>query len=129
MVDEYHETRVKVNDSILDPTYNRLTLVDSTGTSLGAGYSRAYTYGKVAQIHLCVYNTNSIAVGSQIYSGTLLNCLPVDDIELVGRFGTNQVIIGRLGTDGAIFINNTGRSSFASSSSNYITLTATYIYK
>ena len=128
-VDEYHETVVKVNDSILDASYRNLAIVDSEGTSLGEGYSRAYTYGKLAQIHLCVYNTNSKNIGELIYQGELLNYLPVDDVNLLCRYGTNQVVVGRLSSNGGIAINNTGRSAISSTSASYMVFTATYIYQ
>lgn len=128
-IDKYHETFVKVNDSILDAGYHNLTIVDSEGTSLGEGYSRVYTYGKLAQIYLCVYNTNSKNIGELIYRGELLNYLPVDDVTLLCRYGTNQVVAGRLFNNGGIAINNTGRSAISSTSASYMVFTATYIYQ
>lgn len=126
--DEYYETLVKVNDSVLESEYQRLAIVDSTGVSLGAGHSYAYTYGKIASIVLVVYNTSSIAVGGVIYSGTLLNYLPQVDTTLICNNG-NAVIAGSLSTLGDIFVRNTGASAITSSEASPIVLTATYIYQ
>ena len=127
--DQYYETLVKVNDAVLDTKYKQLALIDTTGVSLGAGYCTVHTYGKIAQVSLFVYNTASIAVGSMIYMGSLLNYLPINDVSLVGVYGANQVIIGSLSSDGTISVTNTGRSAFASTASSPIALKATYIFK
>ena len=124
----YYETSVKVNDAVLDRGYGRVAMVDSVGTSIG-DYCYVITYGKLAMLQIAVYNTNSIAVGGRIYAGNLLNYIPETGAMLVGEHLSNKVIVGRVDFDGGIHVDNTWTSAFSTSSSSYINLYATYIYK
>ena len=126
--EQYYETSVKINKATFDIEHHRAILVDSIGTSITENCIVS-TYGKIAQIDLFVYNTNSVIVGGMIYAGTLLEYLPTHNIMLVGRYGSDQVVVGILSSDGGIYLNNTGRSAFSSTSSAPIMLTATYIFK
>ena len=126
--ESYYETSVKVNDALLDSGYNRLAVADTTGHTI-PNYCYVTTYGKLAMLSLCIYNTSSIAVGGVIYAGSLLNFIPENATQIVGQHGASDVIIGVIQSDGSIHINNTASSAFSTSASNYISLHATYIFK
>jgi hypothetical protein len=128
LTEEYYETSVKVNDSILETKYQPLAVVDSVGTHVGNGGAYVYTYGKIAMLVLIVYNTNSVTAGSNIYSGTLMDFLPTANTKLTGIHG-NSVIAGSILPTGDIRVQNTTSSALSTSSSDSIMLTATYIYK
>lgn len=126
--ESYYETSVKVNDALLDSGYNRLAVADTTGHTI-PNYCYVTTYGKLAMLSLCIYNTSSIVVGDVIYAGSLLNFIPDNATQIVGQHGASDVIIGVIQSDGSIHINNTASSAFSTSATNYISLHATYIFK
>lgn len=128
LTEEYYETSVKVNDSILESRYQPLAIVDSVGTHVGNGGAYVYTYGKIASLVLIVYNTNSVASGSAFFRGTLLNYLPKATTMLTGLYRSNA-IVGHILSTGDIDVYNTTSSALSTSSSNPIMLTATYIYQ
>lgn len=128
LTEEYYETSVKVNDSVLESTYQPLAIVDSVGTHESNGGAYVYTYGKIASLVLIVYNTNSIVSGNVFFSGTLLNYLPKATTMLTGLYRSNA-IVGRILSTGAINVYNTTPSALSTSSSAPIMLTATYIYQ
>ena len=128
LTEEYYETSVKVNDSILETRFQPLAVVDSVGTHVGNGGAYVYTYGKIAMLVLVVYNTNSVTAGANIYSGTLMNFLPVANTKLTGIY-RNNVIAGNILPTGDISVRNTTSSALSTSSSEPIMLTTTYIYK
>ena len=128
LTEEYYETSVKVNDSILESRYQPLAIVDSVGTHVGNGGAYVYTYGKIASLVLIVYNTNSVASASAFFRGTLLNYLPKATTMLTGLYRSNA-IVGHILSTGDIDVYNTTSSALSTSSSNPIMLTATYIYQ
>lgn len=123
----YYETRVKVNDAMLDTQQSAMALIDTTGVS-NATSSKVFTYGQIATIVLSVYNTASVISGGIIYRGTLLDFIPVADMKIVGVVSPH-VFGGSILSDGTILVYNTTGSALATSASAPITLTATYIYK
>lgn len=69
-------------------------------------------------------------MGNVIFRGTLFNYVPVRPVKLVGIVsGGRNAIVGKLDSDGSIYITNTGKDALSIPQSNFLTLSATYIFK
>ena len=122
--DQYRESSVKVNRFLLKADYRFVYFIDSTGTT---GNCVVRTYGRIAQLRVELYRSN-VTVGNVLYSGTLLDYIPLQTAHLTGKFGSRNIIVGRLDSDGSLYVNNTGVETINPTSSNPVVLTGTYIY-
>lgn len=122
--DQYRESSVKINRFLLKADYRFVYFIDSTGTT---GTCAVRTYGRIAQLRVELYRSN-VTVGNVLYSGTLLDYIPLQTAHLTGKFGSRNIIVGRLDSDGSLYVNNTGVETINPTSSNPVVLTGTYIY-
>ena len=99
----YYDTYIRTDDSTLEVQRTPIALIDKTGVSIPYTSCSVYTWGHLATLQISVYNTSSIAVGSIIYRGILLEYPPPVSIRLVGYYGRHP-IVGTVGADGEIFV-------------------------
>lgn len=127
--EQYYETYVKVNNVTFNYEGDYVPITDTTGVSVPTS-SSVSIYGRTAMLTLSVYNTASVSIGGLIYSGQMLNYLPVRATNLVGYYGsTANPVMGLLNPDGSVYVHNVGRTSVSSSASQNIGLHATYILR
>lgn len=124
--EEYYETEVMINGAVLGKKYEDLVVLDA-GTGISAK-AFVVTYGRIAMLTLQVYNNNSIAPLGFIYTGTLYNYLPEENINLIGHYW-GRPVVGEISSGGGIRVFNGSSSNINSSSGDVVTLTATYIFK
>lgn len=121
----YRKTTVKENSHTLDTRYQVVSIEDVTGTCYSANL---YTYAGVAQLTLRVYHgSSSVSNGGLIYKGVLGGYAPIYDCYMVGHINGVYAVSGTINSQGQIFVYNTSGGSRTVSSSNYATLSATYL--
>lgn len=121
----YKETFVRENTHILDTRWQTVSIEDITGTCYS---SNLYTYAGVAQLTLRVYHgSSSVSNGGLIYKGRLGGLVPIYDCYMVGHLNGVYAVSGVINNQGEIFVYNTSGASRTVSSSNYASLSATYL--
>ena len=83
-----------------------------------------YKYGSVYQLRLNVQNSSATANGSNIYTGTLSNHIPILQMTGVGFYGGIAFSIA-ISDTGIITVRNIGTASL--SANNAVTVCITYI--
>lgn len=120
----YRDTLIKANGRSLSVGYDVAVITDSKGVS---AKSLIYTYGHMAMIMLFVYNS-SVTKGSVLYSGSLLNYLPVTPTALVGQY-LDKLVTGSISTSGTIRVINMTGGTISPTASAPAMLYATYIFQ
>lgn len=123
--DNWRETRTKINDAILLTKYNRVTLVDSQGTSTTA---YVYTYGKIAQLVIGAYRSN-VAQRGILYVGKILDYVPITTANLIGRWQSTALVCGSVSPTGDIYLYNFHSSAISPIEAEPVYVLATYIYQ
>lgn len=102
-----------------------VTITATTGTVKNV-YARQY--GKVMVLQVEVYNTSSVAGGSNVFQGTISNSAyrPVLGVGGAAYFGA-RAINGFVNTSGTITIRNASTTAVTTSSSDVISVSFTYI--
>ena len=108
--------------TIVTPT---LTISTTTGTISEINVRKC---GHLIMLQLVCYNTNTILGGSDLFVGTLqsTNCLPIISATGSGYWGA-RAIIGIIQPDGKIVIRNASSTAMASSASDTVSVTFTYM--
>lgn len=124
----YKQTYVRENTHLLAPSSQSITIENITGT---CSEIHLYTYGGIAHLWLSVYNGSSIADGGLMYQGKLGDILPVAQCYMTGFTNNAYVkkVAGRISYDGDVYVYNVSGGSLSTTSSNYATLSVTYVMK
>lgn len=110
---------VGATDSVT-PTISSITTGSLTGRAL-------YVNGKWAQLNIVFQKSTVTAAGANVFVGTLESQYrPINTVRGATFYGSNA-IVGALTTDGTITVRNTGSQLAATTGSNTIGMTFTYL--